>query len=323
MAALTVAPGSSSGSRGASAAAFQFGRVARSAVLALTGLYFVVPLAASARYALQGVGGTWTLAAVTALFHDGALWDALETSTEVAAGAAVVTLLLLTPTSVSVSLWMPKMRTWMEALTLLPLVVPVVVVVLGIYGAFPSFLIATPALLALEYVVLAMPYSYRAIDGGVQALDLHTLVDAGRSLGAGWPQVFRRLLLPNLRGSLLAAAFITIAYSLGEFAMANLLTFDTFPVQLFQIGTEQVDEATAVSVFALVLTFALLLVLSALGGRKKRARQVAGAAAPVGAPGMSVGLAAEVDAAIGTIDPGRPGIQHSGSDPAPPDEESR
>ncbi len=270
-------------------------------------MYFLVPVVASARYALEGAHGTYTLAAVTALFHDPVLLQSLLTSVEISLGAAGITLVLLTPTSVWVNLRMPRLRRAMESLTLLPLVVPVVVVVLGIYGAFPTAVVASPVLLALEYVVLAMPYSYRAIDGGVQALDLHTLVDAGRSLGASWPETFRRVLVPNLRTSLLSAAFITIAYSLGEFAMANLLSFTTFPTELFQIGTEQVDEATAVSVFALVLTFAVLLGLSLLGGRRRAGGLRRGATLSVGG---GDGIAAEVDAVLGHVDPGVPGIVH-------------
>ncbi len=93
----------------------------------------------------------------------------------------------------------------METLSLLPLATPAVVLVLGIFAAFrglPQIIIGTPAILALEYVVLAMPYSYRVIDAGVQAIDVHTLVDASRSLGASWPQVLLRVLMPNLQGAI-------------------------------------------------------------------------------------------------------------------------
>ncbi len=276
MAALTISQGAGASgarrSRSAASAGFRFGAPLRALVLVLTGLYFLVPLLASGRFALEGARGTWTLSAVTALVHDGSLWGSLALSVEIALGAAAISVVLFTPTSVWVNLRLPRLRRVMEGLTLVPLVVPVVVIVLGLYGAFPPVFVASPAMLALEYVVLAMPYSYRAIDSGVQSLDLHTLTDAGRTLGGGWSKVFLRVLLPNLRTALLSAALITIAYSLGEFAMASLLSFTTFPVELFQIGTEQIDEATAVSVFALVLVFLLLVALSVLGGRRRAAR---------------------------------------------------
>ena len=58
--------------------------------------------------------------------------------------------------------------------------------VLGTYDSLPSWIIGSPLILALLYVIIALPYSYRAIDAGVRSMDLHTLVEAGRSMGAGW-----------------------------------------------------------------------------------------------------------------------------------------
>ncbi|GEM_PF-12981 len=323
MAALTLTPGAAVRRRSPSASAFRFGFAPRTIILVLTGLYFLIPLAASARYALEGSGGSISFSSIDQLFHDGTLWSGLVTSLEIAAGAAVITLLLLVPTSIWINLRMPAFRRTMEGLTLLPLVVPTVVLVLGIFGAFRSFpnlIVGTPVILALEYVVLALPFSYRAIDSGVQALDLHTLVDAGKSLGSGWTQLFWRVLLPNLRTAILSAAFLTVAYSIGEFAVANLLTFNTFPTRLYEVGTEYAGEATAVSVFALVLTWGLLLVMSFVGGRKRR-QHAATAALPATtelAGSVSEDLAAEVDELAGAVGLGGAG---AASAPAPHDEE--
>ena len=61
------------------------------------------------------------------------------------------------------------------------------------------------------YVMLAMPFTYRAIDTGVRAIDLRTLVDASRSLGASWFTTMMRVILPNVETAVLGAAFLTIA----------------------------------------------------------------------------------------------------------------
>ncbi len=271
MAALSIRVGTA---RPETARGFRLGLGARIAVLSLAGLYFLVPLAAAARFALEGPHGSLTFAAFGQVFTDPALWPALSTSLEVAAGAVVITLALLVPTAILVSLRLPRLRSVMESLTLLPIVIPAVVLVLGIFDAFsflPSWITATPVILALEYVVLALPYSYRAIDSGVQAIDLRTLVDASRSLGAGWRQTLARVVLPNIASAVLGAAFLTVAFCLGEFAVANLLTMNTFPTWLYEVGTEQPAEAVALSVLALVLTWVVLLALSVLGARRRAA----------------------------------------------------
>ncbi len=259
--------------------AFRVGRTTRWVVLVLTGLYFLVPIVASGRYAFEGNGGAFSLASLGLVARDTALWDGVVTSLEISAGTALITLLLLVPTSIWINLRLPSWRRTMENLTLLPLVVPAVVLVLGILTSFrnlPGLLLGTPVILALEYVVLALPYTYRAIDSGVRAIDLHTLVEASRSLGAGWVQCFRLVLLPNLRGSIFAAAFLSVGFCLGEFAIANLLTFNTFPTRLYEVGTEYATEAVTVSVLGLVVTWAVLLGISALGGRGPRRRGAAG-----------------------------------------------
>ena len=44
-----------------------------------------------------------------------------------------------------------------------------------------------------------MPFAYRAIDAGLRALDLKTIIEASNSLGAGWITTLWRVVLPNLR----------------------------------------------------------------------------------------------------------------------------
>ena len=124
-------------------------------------------------------------------------------------------------------------------------------------------------ILAFIYVILAMPYSYRAIDAGVRSIDLRTLVDAGRSMGAGWGKLLTRLLLPNLRSGILAAAFLTVALSLGEFAIASIMGFNTFPVWLVGVEGNSPYVAVALSIAALVVTW--LYARSPFSGRLRQA----------------------------------------------------
>ena len=77
-----------------------------------------------------------------------------------------------------------------------------------------------------------MPFTYRAIDTGVRAIDLHTLVDASRNLGASWPSTLARVVLPNVQTAVLGAMFLTIALCLGEVVIATLLLYQTFPVEM-------------------------------------------------------------------------------------------
>jgi putative spermidine/putrescine transport system permease protein len=149
-------------------------------------------------------------------------------------------------------------------------------------------------ILALVYVILALPYSYRAIDAGVRSIDLRTLVDAGRSMGAGWGKLLARLLLPNLRSGILAAAFLTVALSLGEFAIASIMGFNTFPVWLVGVEGNNPYVAVALSIAALVVTW-LLLVGLALAGSGRRRSTSGGFGGGLVGPGMDVEAPALAD----------------------------
>jgi putative spermidine/putrescine transport system permease protein len=126
-------------------------------------------------------------------------------------------------------------------------------------------------LLAFVYIVLALPYSYRAIDGGLRAVDVATLADAARSLGASWPRVLGQVIVPNIRTSILSAAVLSVALVLGEYTISSLLSYHTLQVVIYGLGKRDASIAVAVSLASLLFVFALLIVIArfAPGGRSE------------------------------------------------------
>jgi putative spermidine/putrescine transport system permease protein len=172
-----------------------------------------------------------------------------------------------------------------ELLTLLPLVLPPIALVVGVRSVLswaPDYFLNTPLaqaffalqrpslpwILVLVYVVMAMPFVYRALDAGMRGADLRTLTEAGRSLGASWPRVLVSVVLPVLRTSVLNASFLTLALVLGEFTFASILGFETFPTWILKISGSEPQLSVSVSVLALLMTWALLLLISALDRRR-------------------------------------------------------
>jgi putative spermidine/putrescine transport system permease protein len=234
----------------------------RWAILAVVGAFFIIPLIAAVRFT--------GFSSFPAVFHQAGFSAAFELSVRLAAITTALTLLLMLPTVVYVHLRLPRLRRLMEAITILPIVIPPVVLIIGVLEVAPGFLKATPSLLALEYVVLAMPFAYRAFDAGLRALDLQTLVEASQSLGGGWGTTLWRVLLPNLRSSLLSATVLTVALVLGEFTMASLDLYQTFPVWIVNFDQTSGPISVAASLLALVVTWIFLLAISTIGGRRSR-----------------------------------------------------
>jgi putative spermidine/putrescine transport system permease protein len=247
-------------------------RVGSLAVLAAIGTYIVVPLVASARFSLEGRHGRLTLDAYTTILDQPAFWHALWLSVRIGLTTVLVELVLVTWTSLWVRLRSPGLAALVDAVVLIPIMVPVVVIVLGVTSSLrflPQWLTETPAILVAEYALLALPYAYRIVDAGVGALDLATLTEAAHSLGAHWRHTVLQVLLPGLKGPLMAAGAMTIALCLGEYVMASLLSFTTFPVWLQQIGATQATEAVAVSTLALVSTVVVLAIVVLAAGRSR------------------------------------------------------
>jgi putative spermidine/putrescine transport system permease protein len=231
-------------------------------ILVIVGIYFIIPLVSAFRFT-----GT---SAFPAVFRQEGFSSAFELSLKLAVITTVLTLVLMLPTTVYVHLRLPRLRRLMEGVTILPIVIPPVVLIVGVLQVAPGFLKSQPYLLALEYVVLAMPFAYRAFDAGLRALDLQTLVEASQSLGGGWGTTLWRVLLPNLRASLLSATVLTVALVLGEFTMASLDLYQTFPVWIVNFDQTSGPISVAASLLALVVTWLFLLAISTIGGRRSR-----------------------------------------------------
>jgi putative spermidine/putrescine transport system permease protein len=242
----------------------------RGIVLVLTGAFFLIPLFSALRFSLENFTGGFTFSAFTAIPSQLGFTAALSLSARLAAVTTAITLGLMVPTSVYVHLRLPRLRPFFDSITIIPIVIPPVVLIVGVLQVAPTFLKSTPYLLALEYTILAMPFVYRSLDAGLRAIDLKTLTEASRSLGGGWRTTLWRVIVPNLRTGILSATVLTLALVLGEFTMASLDLYQTIPVWIYQFAQDDGHISTAVSLLSLVVTWLVLMVISSFDLRRIR-----------------------------------------------------
>lgn len=274
-----------------------FGRVLPNLVLIVAALFFILPLLALTRFALQNVPTViwdwdtlfdkWSLEPMGFAFTQPEFWSALRLSLKLAAGTVALTMLLLLPTAIWVHLRLPRMRPVIEFVTLLPYMIPAIALVAGIKLVKPHarwFLDSDLSLIPF-YVVLALPFTYRSIDAGLRAIDLRTLVDASRSLGSGWLSTITRVLIPNLRTAIISAAFLTAAVVMGEYTIVRILLIDSLPpYQRILVGTDT-RAGFALNLLALLATTSLFVLVSVLTKKRDRKRKsFAYAASKMAAP---------------------------------------
>jgi putative spermidine/putrescine transport system permease protein len=277
------------------------GKIPRRIILAIAAIYFLGPLVAAISFTVQGPHGL-TLSAYSAIFASPGqgqtgLGGALVYSLEIAVATIVITLALMLPTQLLLHLRLPRWRGLVEVLSVLPLVFPPVVLVVGISDVYTWAAPATgvplgqdesavfkilryirddghPLLLALVYVILALPFVYRTFDAGIRSIDVRTLVEAARNLGASWPRVLLQVLVPCLRTSIVNASFLCFALVMGEYTISSILLYTKpFPVWLADLPTQSGQVQAAVSVFSLLLVELLLLLVGMLNWRGRAERR--------------------------------------------------
>jgi len=245
----------------------------------LGALYFLVPLYATFDFSLRAKKDVLSFKAYENILADSKFYETFGYSLEMAGITIVVGLLLIVPTAYWIHLRLPKLRRVMEFITLFPFVVPAVVLVFGllrIYGGRPFMLADTIVLLIAGYVVLALPYIYRAVDTGLRAIDVHTLTEAAQSLGADWFTILFRVIFPNLRVALLSAAFLTFATVMGEFTFASLLVKPAFGPYMQLLASSKVYEPSAIAVLSFALTWICIALIQALARRSPGQTQLTG-----------------------------------------------
>jgi putative spermidine/putrescine transport system permease protein len=278
----TPAPTAASRPRGMQARRRRRLNVFRYVVFTVFGLFFLLPLVAMIRFSLEGAKlGTWSVTAWTQIADyqdssgDPPLLSSIEITLELAVITSVVTLALLVPTMIWVRLRVQWLARTMEFLSLLPLTIPAIVLVVGIgpiYNRIQHYSLSA-LMLFWVYVILALPYAYRALAAGLGAIDVVTLSEAARSLGASWFTVMVRVIVPNMRQAILNALLLTSALVLGEFTIAYLLLYNNLPVELYSISrsTPNAGVIFSTSTAALLFAFVLLMILS-YAGRGRRGR---------------------------------------------------
>lgn len=176
-----------------------------------------------------------------------------------------------------------KGRAVLDALVMLPLAVPGLVLAFGYLaltqeGRPLHFLIGAdgnPALLLIiAYAVRRLPYVVRSAVAGLQQAD-PMLEEAARSLGAGWFRTLRRVSLPLIGANLAAGCILAFAFAMLEVSDSLILAqqMEHYPVTkaiyilLSSLGNGH-ELAAALGVWAMVFLAIAITGAAALAGKR-------------------------------------------------------
>jgi putative spermidine/putrescine transport system permease protein len=244
-------------------------------------LYFFLPLLGTFAFSMRSQP---LFSAYAVVVDDPQFGRTLFYSFVVGVLTIIVSIVLIVPTAYWVRLRLPRLRPYIEFITLLPFVIPPIILVFGLLRSYSGGPIplagsdfGSDVLLVAAYVVLSFPYMYRAVDTGLRSIDVRSLTEASQSLGAGWFTILVRVIFPNLRVSLLSGAFLTLAIVVGEFTIATFLGRPAFGPYISLLGGNKAYEPAAVSLISFGLTWIAMGVIALIGRGPRSRIQIAGA----------------------------------------------
>lgn len=227
--------------------------------------YFILPLVATFEFSLRMLWNQegYSFAAYRSVFSDAQFRESFSYSIVMAILTILIGMLLIVPTAYWVRLRLPQFRPVMEFVTLLPLVIPAIVIVFGYLRLYNSSSLipftgsarGTDLLLMFSFMTLSLPYMYRSVDTAMRTIDVATLTEAAQSLGAPWRTILFRCIFPNVMSGVLSGAFITFAIVIGEFTMPSLLNRPAFGPYLQLIGANRAYEPPALAIIAFAITW--------------------------------------------------------------------
>lgn len=239
-------------------------------------LFFFLPLIATLEFSLRARPSG---AAYTNTFKDVRFFSSLGYSFVIGLITIVVSTLIIVPTAYWVRLRVPRLRPLVEFVTLMPFVIPPIILVFGLIRSFSSGPLplastktGSDVLLIAAYTILSFPYMYRAVDSGLRTIDVRSLTEAGQSLGSSTLRILWSVIFPNLRVAILSGAFLTLAIVIGEFTIASFLARPAFGPYLSNLGQNKSYEPAAVSIISFGLTWLAMGVIAFLG-RTRQGRE--------------------------------------------------
>lgn len=199
----------------------------------------------------------------------------LRNSLILSLATVLVSLIIIVPTVYWVHTRMTYAKPLLDVLMILPFGIPTVVLALALVQVYNFAPLArSPFLLIGAVVVYSMPFMYRPVSNALQAIDSHTLTEAGQSLGANVLQILAEVVIPNILPGILSGSLLVFSTVFAEFTLTSLIVgakFKTFPLLLVEYTRINGNVAAAFSVISFTIAWLVSIMILWVGTKGKAA----------------------------------------------------
>ncbi|WP_439328140.1 ABC transporter permease [Lonepinella sp. BR2357] len=203
------------------------------------------------------------------VWQNTSLPEAMLNSYTIAPSVALIAITLAMPTAYAFGRMDFRGKKFAELLTLIPLVIPGMIIALFFSQMLLSLNITNPFIgIVVGHTVMTLPYAIRILSAGFSAVP-QDLIDASRDLGASKLTTFKDVYLPMLKPSFLAAIIFCLVKSIEEFSISFVIgspDFITVPTILYSfLGYSFIrPNAAVVSIILLVPNIILMMLIEKL-----------------------------------------------------------
>ena len=245
--------------------------------------FLYLPIAVLILYSFngQGVGGfpphNLTLDWYRMLFGDGAIWDSVFNSLQVAFAAMAISLMFGVPAALALDRAQFTGKAVFRRLVLLPLILPGIITGLSLAMLFKLTNVKTSLLtIILGHGTALISVATTEVFAGLQKLD-RAQEEASLDLGANYWQTFWRVTMPNLKLSIIGAALLIFTLSMDEIAVSFFLIGrdNTLPLEIWgRLRRGITPEINAVSTIIFVFSLVTIVVWYRLRVRAEGSAEV-------------------------------------------------
>lgn len=245
-------------------------------------VYLMLPLLATIIYAFAKEWQTtilpesWTLEWFGEMFHDLRFLDALWKSLYLCLISVALSLVVMLPAVFVITVYLPRLESFMKGIVVLPYAVPGVVAAVGLiraYSSGPINISGTAYILIGAYFVIILPYMYQGIRNSLLTVSAVDLLHAAEMLGASRIRAFINVILPNIWPGVITSTLLSFSILFGEFVLTNMLVgghIQTIQVYLYRRMSESGHLASAIAISYFLFILVLSMILMKLGKKVNR-----------------------------------------------------
>lgn len=256
-------------------ARFSPGRIPLLLLVTAISLFIIMPIVLSV---LGSFSGYWGLA----MFQRGLtlkwyqyIWEnyahTIAYSLLVAAVTVGVDVLAGVLAAYSLARSRSRLATLTEEIMCLPVAIPGIAIALALIQTH-NYLSGQWLFIAVGHIVFTMPLIIRPVTAALRTSELALLEEAAASLGAGRLARLWHVVIPNIRGAIIAGALMVFTVSLGEFNITYFLYTPltmTMPVGLYEAyASLRLEIGSAFTTLFLLIALPLMLLIQYLGTEK-------------------------------------------------------